>query len=73
VSSCNRCLLNDIKSEAKKKNWKVDIFDAPDMPGNGINVYVHPKHIEITEDNKDEHEYYFASWFMEVGDECECD
>ena len=74
MSWCNKCSLQQIKVEAKKKNWKVDIFDAPTMPGEkGIDVYVHPKHIKITEDNKDEHEYYFASWFMEVGDECECD
>jgi hypothetical protein len=68
------CLLNDIKVEAKRKGWIVDIFDAPDMPGgDGINVYVHPKKIKITEDNKEEYELYFASWFMGIGDECECD
>ena len=73
MSSCNKCLLYDIKSEAKKKGWKVDIFDAHHMPGDGIDVYVHPKNIKITEDNKDEYEQYFTSWFMAVGDECECD
>jgi len=36
---------------------------------NSVDIYVHPKNVEI---NKDNHHEYFKAWYMELGKECSC-
>ena len=65
---CNYCSLKEIKSRAEKKNNKVSIIPTTeDM--NGVNIYVHPKNINIKNENR---KTYFKSWFMSLSDKCAC-
>jgi len=68
---CNLCSLNFIKLRAKKEGKKITIIPASGFLG-GIDVYVHPKEINIKKlegfnipdhPNRDK---YFRAWFMEI-------
>lgn len=71
---CSYCSLKEIKSRAEKKNNKVSIIptynpeiQTEDM--NGVNVYVHPKNINIKNENR---KTYLKSWLMSLPDKCVC-
>ena len=69
MGTCNYCALKEIRRRAKKENSTISIKPAPNMPGNGVNVYLHPEHIEITDENRED---YFDSWLMSLPDKCCC-
>lgn len=62
---CNFCSLQRIRARAKKDNFKVTLEHGSIGMG-GIDVYVHPKNVEINPKNKLQRDKYFASWFMEL-------
>jgi hypothetical protein len=69
LTQCNYCSLHAIRQRAQREKKKVTINPDVDYSLGGTNVYVHPKDVKITKDN---HEKYFVSWMMEVGDHCGC-
>ena len=74
MGTCNYCAFKKIRRRAKKENTMVTIIptynpeiQTQDMKG--INVYVHPEDMDITDENKDR---YFDTWFMDLPDKCAC-
>ena len=67
LTQCNFCTLKDIKRRAEVQHKKVSILG--DSLNGGKRIYVHPKKVKLSQDNKEE---YFVAWFMELTDSCAC-
>lgn len=74
MSLCNYCALEDIKRRAKETNKKVTVRDNAKWGMGGVNVYMHPSDVRLSnviEDSKI-HDKYFVAWFMELPNHCCC-
>ncbi len=72
---CNSCRLKRIKRSAKEEGKKVTILSDARWGMGGVNVYVHPKGINIRnldggEDG--ERAKHRVAWMMEITNSCEC-
>lgn len=82
LTECNYCSLENIKTDTKKKGYKVVMTPSEFM--NGINVFIVPKHFKIKDIRqwKDcdacpphgdtNYRRYHVSWFMKLPDYCVC-
>jgi hypothetical protein len=73
-TQCNFCGLERVKGEAKKKKWKVTIIPGSNrFKGmDGLDVYMHPRTVNIHTLRSKGREFYFVSWMWAIGSRCEC-
>ena len=74
-TQCNYCSLQQIRSRAKAKSWKVTKITNSKWGMGGVNIYVHPKDIKIFDlkgGEDGERSKYRVSWFMELPERCCC-
>ena len=74
-TTCNFCDLRDIRLQAKKENQKVTVLADAIWGMGGLNVYVHPKDVNVAklEGGEDgERAKYRVSWMKEIPSNCEC-
>jgi len=75
MSECNFCKLQRWRRQAKEKGTKITLLNDATWGMGGINVYEHPKEINISKlpgGEDGEREKYRIAWFMGLGDRCEC-
>lgn len=75
MSICNYCILQSIKKQAKLKGYKVTILYDAKWGLGGVNVYVHPKSIKISDlsgGEDGERKQYRKAWMMEIPVYCCC-
>lgn len=75
MSQCNYCSFQDYKSRAKKKGEKVTVLADAEWGMGGVNVYSHPKDVNIRKlsgGEDDERAQYRVSWMMELPKTCQC-
>lgn len=72
MSQCNFCTNKQIIKKAKQSGNSVTHLKETKYGLGGINVYVHPKNINIKKLPAKEREKYFKVWFMALGSHCEC-
>jgi hypothetical protein len=72
---CNYCILKSIKKEAQKAGFKVTVLHDAVWGFGGVNVYIHPKDVNIRKlpgGEDGERAQYRSAWMMEIGSRCEC-
>jgi len=69
MTKCNFCRLNDLKSAVKYANLKVTTLRG-EM--GGVNIYIHPKDINIGDLKIGERATYKKAWFAELPRNCCC-
>jgi hypothetical protein len=75
LTRCNYCSLKAIKAQAKHdKNQVTLMAGRPTFKGlpNGVDVFVHPRGINIRAMPNVPRQKYRVSWFMELSDHCVC-
>lgn len=75
MTSCNHCNLLRIRREAKQQRKRVTVLADAKWGLGGVNVYVHPKEVNVrTMEGGEEgaRKAYFVSWFMELPAHCVC-
>lgn len=75
LTSCNHCNLRRIKDDAKKQRERVTVIADAHWGMGGVNVYVHPKDVNVRSMKGGEEgarKAYWRSWFMELTDHCVC-
>lgn len=71
LTQCNFCGLEGIKRRAKDTARVVTILPAYHEL-KGLDVYVHPKDINIHLLRKPTRQKYWRCWFWAIGSKCEC-
>ena len=74
-TSCNHCSLLGIRRRAKQQGKGVTILDDARWGMGGVNVYVHPKEINVRkmEGGEDgQRARYRVAWFKELTTHCVC-
>lgn len=74
-TECNYCRLQRIKNDAKHTKMKCTILSDSTFKLGGVNIYVHPREVDIKSLPGGEHgprKKYRVTWFMELGDRCCC-
>jgi len=75
MSECNYCAFKRINSRADARGMKVTkLYDAKWGMG-GVNIYVHPKDINVSElpgGEDGERSKYREAWYMELPTSCCC-
>jgi hypothetical protein len=79
LTQCNYCSLRHIKAEAKREKKTVTLLPGRPLEAKyrphgmrGIDVYIHPRKVNIRALRPDQREKYWASWFWELSDHCVC-
>jgi hypothetical protein len=74
LTTCNYCNLEAIKADARKKKYCVTLMGLPKSKLGGIEVYVHPKDMPITQLNQKEEgtKKYWVAWMWVITDHCVC-
>ena len=75
MSLCNYCVLRSIRRRARKDEKVTILRDSKWHGGLGVNVYVHPKQINIRKlpgGEDGERAQYRVAWLMELPNRCEC-
>jgi hypothetical protein len=75
LTQCNYCSLKVIRHDAKLEKMKVTILSDANWGMGGVNVYIHPRNINIKElpgGEDGERKKYRVAWFMSLGNHCEC-
>jgi hypothetical protein len=75
LTQCNYCSLQAIKARAKHEKKQVTLMAGHPWKGgmpNGIDVYVHPRGIQVRQMTHHDRRKYWSSWFMELSDHCVC-
>jgi hypothetical protein len=75
LTQCNYCSLEAIKARAKRDKQAVTLMTGrPVFAGvpAGIDVFVHPRGINIRAVPNVPRQKYWVSWFMELSDHCVC-
>lgn len=75
LTECNYCKLSKIRASVRQSGNKVTLLADAKWGMGGVNVYVHPKAVDIRklvggEDGN--RAQYRVSWMMEVPDHCCC-
>lgn len=74
MKKCNYCIRENYKKVAKINDWKMTYVsytfegEFPD----GMNVYIHPKHIKFDNLKEGEKDRWFVFWGMKIPNSCEC-
>ena len=68
LTQCNFCSLRTI--ERKAKAAKKQVSTIYNKEHGGMDVFVHPKKVKISQENKPKE--YFVAWFMELSTHCVC-
>jgi hypothetical protein len=74
LTRCNYCSLQMYKRQAKHSGMKLTLMAGQkykSLPA-GVDVYMHPRNVNVRELSRSEREQYHISWFMELGDHCVC-
>jgi hypothetical protein len=74
LTQCNYCSLRAIKANAKHAKQQVTLMAGQKyktLPP-GVDVYVHPRNVNVRELSRGLREKYHRSWFMELSDHCVC-
>ena len=75
LTSCNLCKLRAIRRRAKEAGKVVTVLPDATWGMGGVNVYVHPKSVDVRELPGGEdgpRAEYRVSWMMEIPERCEC-
>lgn len=73
MSQCNFCSFELLKTRAKKAGLAYTTINESRNDGlGGVNIYVHPKNIDIHKLTESERDTFFQEWYMELGNKCEC-
>jgi hypothetical protein len=76
LTQCNHCSLRILKAEAKREKKKVTIMLGRTFGhGNhmrGLDVYVHPRSVNVRQLSARDREKYWNRWFWEISDHCVC-
>ena len=72
LTPCNYCTLLRIKARAKKEGKKVTLLPDTSSLLGGLNVYTHPKKVNIKMLSEKERDKYSGVWFMALTDHCAC-
>lgn len=75
LTPCNWCSLRRIREQAKVDNKKVTILHDADWGLGGMNVYVHPKDIDVRKLKGGEdgiRSKYRVTWFKALSKSCCC-
>ncbi len=75
LTQCNYCSMLRIRSDAKAEKMRVTILADARWGMGGINVYVHPRDVNIRKLEGSEdgaRAKYRVSWFMQLTDHCVC-
>ena len=75
LTQCNYCSLLEVKARAKHENKSVTLIagsrHSVGLP-NGIDVYVHPRGLNVRGMSRSARQKYWNRWFMELSDHCVC-
>jgi hypothetical protein len=71
LTQCNFCHLEDIKARAWRDKQKVTLVPSSHEL-KGLDVYVHPKDINIHLLHEPTKQKYWICWFWAIGAKCEC-
>jgi len=69
---CNYCKFNSIGRRAQKEGKMVTKLRCTKTSLGGVNIYVHPDNISVTDLPEEEREQYFVAWYMSLPDFCCC-
>lgn len=69
---CNLCELQSIKHAARKSKLSVTTIHGSWGGLGGVEVYVHPKAVNIKKLKEKSRKPYFRVWFMVVPESCAC-
>lgn len=76
MGQCNYCSMKQIRARAKDLGESVTVLQDAKWGMGGVNVYVHPKEINIRTQSGGEdgpRARYRVSWMMEIPSRCACD
>lgn len=68
---CNYCDLQMYKKDAKHLGMRLTLVPAQWGMG-GMDVYIHPKEVDLRKLTEKQRKPYFKAWMMEIGDHCAC-
>jgi hypothetical protein len=68
-TKCNFCTLKSIERRTAKANQVSTLYNRD---SGGMDVYVHPKKIKISWENRKDIKKYHVCWFMELTNHCVC-
>ena len=68
LSECNFCHLQRIKKSAKKRKKTIVLIKEDGW----INVYKHPKNLEVNLEKQENKDKYWLVSFAAIGDKCGC-
>lgn len=74
MTSCNYCALKSVRVRARKEKKKVTVLTNSSRSEDGVNVYVHPKSVnmkDVAEGTK-KHERYLRVWMRGLLKYCTC-
>jgi len=69
MSVCNYCRYKSMVRDAKEKNLEVTKVSGG---GDAVEVFVHPKGVNIGKLSPKEREKIHHAWFMELPNFCDC-
>lgn len=74
LTQCNFCRLQGIRERAKSSGEKVTVLNDARWGLGGVNVYVHPKSVNIRKlgEEGSDRKVFWKGWMMELGKKCEC-
>ena len=80
LTQCNYCSLQEIRAKAKHDKMKVTLMPgrtfgvSSDGSGGirGIDVYVHPRTVDVRAMTPAQREKWWDRWFWELSDHCVC-
>lgn len=71
LTSCNHCNLERMRCDARAHKQRVTLIPATWGLG-GVEVYVHPRTVNVRKLTKAQAKRYWRAWMMEVTEHCVC-
>lgn len=68
---CNYCEFEKLKRLASQNSLVITKHYRDNKLG-GVDVYVHPRGIDINKIEENKKEDYFVAWYMELPNKCAC-
>lgn len=75
LTQCNYCNLETIKVGARKNKQHVTLMGSPKHKLGGVEVYVHPDHIDVghlSQIDRKQINKYWVAWMWVIPDHCVC-
>jgi hypothetical protein len=74
LTQCNFCSLVELRARAMHEKKAVTLITGRPSHGlpNGIDVYVHPRGVNVRMLSEGARHKYWNRWFMELSDRCVC-